>query len=72
MNELIIKLVLGQDYNQTDIHNVLYDICESVHAGCDSECPVYELQNENEREANSCPCFKSGEAMANFIREHKK
>jgi len=60
------------------IEEELYQICEDIHARCDSGCPVYLINDfevpdtANDFEVNrGCDCFKNGEAMLKFIREHK-
>jgi hypothetical protein len=79
MEDLLLKLALGQKISDEDIANGLYEICDSVHSSCGSDCPVYCL-NGNEvpdiaKDFNAnrgCDCFKNGSAMLKFIREKSK
>lgn len=52
----------------------LYDICDSVHASCDSSCPVYELNGNKvpSSKEEGCICFKNGSAMFTFIKDALK
>jgi len=72
MNSLIKKLVMGKKPTPREVQDELYDICERVHASCDGECPVYEINHglvNPEYESNcGCACFKDGVAMYNFIK----
>lgn len=58
------------------IHNALYDICDRVHSHCNSDCPVYAINNQVPDTANDfkvnrgCDCFKSGAAMIKYIKEN--
>ena len=50
-----------------DIFDALSDICETVHSSCDSECPVYKLNNNEvpwDEDFLVCRCLKNGRAMA--------
>lgn len=67
MNDIILKLVLGQQITEEEIHNELYEICCSVHAGCDDDCPVYRLAGGTPG-TEDCSCFKNGKLMAEAIR----
>lgn len=75
MNDLIIKLATGDLPSDRDLELALYEICDSVHAGCDDGCPVYRLNGSEvpdtakDFEINrGCDCFKDGKAMLEFIR----
>ena len=77
MKSIIEKLVLSEEITPKDIQDELYEICDRVHASCDTECPVYRLngnsavgQDKPFSENRGCDCFKSGAAMANFILTH--
>lgn len=72
MNEIILKLVFRQQITEEEIHEALCDICDSVHASCDSECPVFELKKELNYDLRTCSYFRDGKAMAKFIRTHSK
>lgn len=74
MKSLIKKLVTRKRIVDRDIEEELYDICNDVHASCDCECPVYEI-NEGPvnpdkpfEENRGCDCFKNGRKMLNFLR----
>ena len=74
--DLLIKLIRGETITETDITSELYEMCDRVHASCDSECLVYYL-NGNEvpdtakdfKVNRGCDCFKDGKAMLNFIKK---
>jgi len=62
--EKLLKLINGETLSDKDISEVLYDICDTVHASCDSECPVYETLN-----GKQCECFKNGAEMLKRLRK---
>ena len=72
MQTLIIKLVLGQKISTGEICEELFEICDTVHAGCHDECPVYRMNGSsvpNKRNSEEgCDCFKNGHAMFRFIK----
>jgi len=72
MNSLIKKLVRGVKPTEQEIQEMLYEICDNVHASCDDTCPVYEINRHEPlnpcRENLGCACFKNGKAMYDFIR----
>jgi hypothetical protein len=70
MNSLIKKLVRGVNPTEKEIQEMLYEICDSVHASCDVTCPVYEINHGpvNPESNCGCACFKDGKAMYDFIR----
>ena len=74
---LIQNLIKKESITRKDIENELYEICDRVHGLCDSNCPVYKLNNytvpdtANDFEKNrGCDCFKNGKAMYDFIALH--
>jgi hypothetical protein len=76
MNKLLRKLINKKPFDDRDLADALYQICEDTHASCDNNCPVYEL-NHGCVGANKpfaincgCDCFKNGKAMLTFLREH--
>ena len=71
MNTLIYKCMMGKHITNKDIENALFDICENVHASCGSDCPVWLLRTEAERQKMDCHCHKNGEAMRIFIANRK-
>jgi len=77
MEDLIVKLAMGQKISDDDIASGLYDICDNTHSSCDGGCPVYRLNGyavpdtANDFNVNrGCDCFKDGQAMLEFIRSH--
>jgi len=77
--DLVLLVVRGQKITDKDLANEFYEVCESVHASCDSECPVYRLNGNkvpdtaNDFKANrGCDCFKNGTAMLKFTRKKLK
>lgn len=66
-HNLLEKIVKGEDITQKDIEDELYEICESEHASCNNECPVYKLvmtkKEQDNLSRNGCPYFKSGSEM---------
>ncbi len=75
MNELLMKLVNGQKVTDEDLVNELWEVCDTVHASCNSECPVYEKNggavgaDKPFDENRGCDCFKNGKAMLAFLRK---
>lgn len=77
MNTLLQTLIAGRPISDQVLADELYEICDSEHASCNSNCPVYELNGNkvpdtaNDFNVNrGCDCFKSGVAMLQFIRAH--
>lgn len=77
MTDLIINLAKGIPFTDNDLKEALYEICETVHSSCNSDCPVYMLNgNKVPDTANDfninrgCDCFKSGKNMLEFIRKN--
>lgn len=75
MEDLIVTLAKGKQVTEEQIKDELYEICDRVHSSCDSECPVYRLNNyevpDTAKDFNvnrGCDCFKSGGNMLDFIR----
>ena len=76
--DLILKLINGEPITDADLENELYEICDRVHSGCNSDCPVYRLNGnevpdtaKNFEVNRGCDCFKSGSDMLSFIRSKK-
>ena len=69
---LIIKLIKKEEITEKEIENELYEICDRVHASCDSDCPVYFLNNYMKfmTKNSGCDCFKNGKSMRLFIEKH--
>jgi len=74
MNEILTKLINGEEIKNKDICDALWDICSSVHASCDSECPVFKKNNGIpwNKDLTNCICFKNGGAMLRFLRKEYK
>ena len=73
--DLIIRLAKGEVPSDKELSDELYEICDSVHASCDDECPVFKLNGsavpDTAKDFNKnrgCDCFKNGAAMLQFIR----
>ncbi len=72
---LLKKLIKGETITEDDIANELYEICDRVHATCDDECPVFNLNDGEVPDTakdfyvnRGCDTFKNGQAMLNFIK----
>jgi len=67
--ELVMKLVRGENIEEKDINEALYDICDRVHSGCHEECPVFEKNGGVpwNKEYEECLCFKDGKKMRKFL-----
>jgi hypothetical protein len=68
-NEIVWDIAQGK----ASVENVLLELCEAVHAGCDFSCPVYCLMTVKEISdlRHECPCFKSGIKMKKFIASRR-
>ncbi len=68
---LIEKLIVGKRVTDKDLASALYDICETEHSGCSSDCPIYgKVLTEKQKAGYDCPVFKNGEAMLSALRKH--
>jgi len=47
MEDILMKLIKGERITDEDIANELYEVCDRVHASCDSDCPVYSLNGNH-------------------------
>ena len=69
---LIRNFIEGKNSTRRDIEEALFDICDSVHASCDSTCPIYRLRIKDGIDRNQeCPFFKSGQAMLKELEKRK-
>ncbi len=75
--DVIIQLALNPEIKDKALTELLYEICDNVHAHCGNECPVYFLNGNKAPDTaqdfkinRGCDCFKSGSEMLKFIREH--
>lgn len=74
MNDTLKKLIAGQPVTDEDIASDLYEVCSSVHASCDNECPVFEKFSGIPKRTKwgkeyGCDCFKDGNRMLAFLRK---
>ena len=69
--ELILRIADGTT-NKKDAEEILYDICDSVHSSCDSDCPVYEKNGGvpwvNGESGGDCRTFRYGSKMLHYIQ----
>lgn len=76
MENLILKLIKGEEISELDLEDMLYEMCDREHASCNSDCLVYKLNGyeiPNLLKSNcGCDCFKNGCAMLNFIKNRLK
>lgn len=70
MNDLLLKLIAGENVDNKDIEMALHEICCDVHSGCDSSCPVYRIKGDIpwDKDLENCICFKDGKKMMEFIK----
>ena len=74
MKAIIEKVARGITVTDRELADALYDICDSVHAHCNDECPVFKKNGgcvnpqRPFKENRGCDCFKSGMAMLRFLR----
>ena len=75
---VLFKLIKDEPITDSEIGEELYVICDRVHAGCNSYCPVFRLNGNkvlreelsyNQHDAGY-DCFKSGKDMLSFIRRN--
>lgn len=72
MNAVLTKAIFGQKISKEDIYAALFEICDTVHACCDHDCPVYDINDGPvDYGARGCVCFKNGKAMYEFIVKQK-
>lgn len=74
MNKILEKLINDEIITDADIADDLYDVCDRVHATCDSECPVFAVKGKVpwNGDRSNCRCFKDGLKMLNFLRASKQ
>jgi hypothetical protein len=72
-------LIKSEPITDIDLIDELYEICDHEHSSCNSDCPVYFINNckvldtANDFKINrGCDCFKDGRKMLNFIRNNDK
>jgi len=76
MHDLIVKAAMNLKITDNDIADALYEMCDNVHASCNSECLVYHLNYDEVPDTvhnfeinRGCDCFKNGLKMLAFIRK---
>jgi len=68
-SDLVVDLVRGITPSDLVIKDELYEICDSQHAQCNDDCPVFLLLTlEEKKNFRDCACFKNSTAMLEFIR----
>lgn len=75
MDTILRKLLTKEKITNVDIASALYNICDSVHASCDSSCPIYAIHDgvPNEKKGPyGCDFFKNGEKMRKFLVKELK
>ena len=72
MDKILIKLIHEKKVVIDVLYEALYEICDSIHSSCDSECPVYAIRENigNGFEICNCLCFKNGKKMYDFIKKN--
>lgn len=66
------EIPVNRSATPEEISSALYEICDSVHASCNPECPVYAANNNScveskDDDYDGCDCFKDGYAMKDFL-----
>lgn len=70
MNDILKKLIAGTEITDAEIANELYEICDRIHSSCNSECPIYAVNDSTPLTIDhACPCHKDGHAMLAFLRD---
>ena len=72
METILKKLIKGRKVGKKDIENALFEVCQDVHASCNEQCPVFEINGgplDPDTSSCGCSCFKNGAAMRQFLRE---
>lgn len=85
MNDVVMKLIKGQEVTDEDLASELYEICSTVHGSCTDQCPVFKYNSggcipyehkkitkgkkKGQWDLGACSCFKSGKKMLAFIRD---
>ena len=70
MRECIAHFVRKEPITESVVALELFEVCDRVHASCDSSCPVYHKAAGKLPDTNGtgCDCFKNGKAMLEFLR----
>ena len=75
MNEIITKLIRKRPVTESDLKDVLYDICDTEHSSCNSNCPVYEANGGEplwNPKHTDCQCYRDGGKMLAFLTNNLK
>ena len=65
----VVKRIIAGETGM-DIYNDLYDICSSVHAQCNDDCPIHFFDlTGSPKGISDCDCFKKGQNMHNAIHD---
>lgn len=67
---IVIDIARGKKVSIEEMNEYLYEICDSVHASCTDECPVFKLAGNKLLDGEDCHCFKRSEKMRLFIIEN--
>jgi len=72
LKEIGSKDELNISIYRKDIEDELYEVCETEHAGCNDMCPVYAKRRQEkgfDMHNFTCPYFRNGKAMLNYLQE---
>ena len=69
--DILVKLINKEPITDRDIEMALYDICDTEHASCSSNCPVFDKIGgfSWREEEDGCGCFKNGRKMLKLLRK---
>jgi len=70
-SNFLIKVI--KKYQINELREILFDICQHVHAHCNDNCPVFKINNgvpNHTGKAWDCDCARNGKTMYTFIRTH--
>ena len=69
----LIKKLLDKSTKESDeeLASMYHEICDKVHSGCNSKCPIYEKYNgvPLTSDKSSCRFFKNGKAILKDLRK---
>ena len=74
MNPVLLdKIINKKRITEKDREEILHQICEDTHSGCDFSCPIWSDVLSVEQRVNSdCPYFKNGKKMLKALRKESK
>lgn len=75
LNKNIIKAIWDKSKPEMQLEDILYSICKDEQPYCNSNCPVYFL-NDNKVPNDKavlyhCNCYLSGAEMRLFVENNK-